>query len=169
MSEDAFLQMVADKKLERQISECTTPEQLRQLLHDSVEKSGIAARDEISGQYVRRDPLAPVTNQDADAEPEQITRTEKIGGREITFSGTPNWRSSSRSSPPTRGLTLRKRLHRRSGKRGRHTSNHKPTGRERLSTEPNWISTFGGGNCQLLSISKPRTQSGITWPKRIRR
>jgi hypothetical protein len=86
MSQDGF-QMKADAALTHDLEKATTPEELRSLLHASLERSGIASRDEVTGQFVRRDPLTPAANVQTD-EPKQITKVEKIGGREITFSGT---------------------------------------------------------------------------------
>ena len=88
MSQDAMKQMQADKALISDIEKAATPEELRDLLHGSLERSGIAARDEITGQFVRRDPLTPAAQTVKEDEPKHIEKTEKIGGRDIVFSGT---------------------------------------------------------------------------------
>lgn len=87
MSQDATQQMKADKNLTRDLEKATTPEEIRDLLHAAVERSGIAARDPESGHFVRRDPLTSAAQVQTD-EPKQITKVEKIGGRDITFTGT---------------------------------------------------------------------------------
>ena len=86
MSQDGFKNVTADKALTRDIEKAQTPEEIRYLLHAAVERSGIAVRDPESGQFVRREPLTPAA-QTAD-EPKQITKVEKIGGRDLTFTGT---------------------------------------------------------------------------------
>src|SRR5579871_187385 len=88
MSQDAMKQMQADKALVRDLEKATTPEEIRDLLHAAVDRSGIAARDEVTGQFVRRDPLTPAAQTVHADEPKQITKVEKIGGRDITFTGT---------------------------------------------------------------------------------
>jgi hypothetical protein len=87
MAQDGF-QMKADAALARDIQKCESHEELLDLLHASLERSGIASRDPETGQFVRRDPLTPAA-QDAKAdEPEKISKTETINGRAIDFSGT---------------------------------------------------------------------------------
>lgn len=79
--------MKSDKALDQDINAATSYDQIRQLLENSVSRSGIADRDPQTGQFVRRDPLTPVQQQAAPPE-EQVTRTEKINGAELTFTGT---------------------------------------------------------------------------------
>jgi hypothetical protein len=87
MSQDAFKQMTADKALTRDIEKARTPEELRDLLHAALERSG-ATRDPETGQFVRRDPLTPAAQTAQTDEPKHVTKVEKIGGRDITFTGT---------------------------------------------------------------------------------
>lgn len=87
MSQDGF-QMKADAALTRDINKTQTAEELRELLHASLERSGIANRDPESGQFVRRDPLTPAAQTAQTDEPKQITKVERINGRDISFTGT---------------------------------------------------------------------------------
>lgn len=86
MSQDGF-QMKADAALTRDIQKATTNQELVDLLHAAVERSGIAARDPESGQFIRRDPPTPAAQTVTDV-PKQVTKIEKIGGRDIPFTGT---------------------------------------------------------------------------------
>ena len=76
-----------DKKLDADINRATTFEDLRALLENATSRSGIADRDLVTGQFVRRDPLTPAA-QTVAPEDERITKTEVIGGKEFTFTGT---------------------------------------------------------------------------------
>ncbi len=87
MSQDAMKQMQADKALVRDLEKATTPDEIRDLLHAAVERSGVAARDPESGRFIRRDPPTPAAQVQTD-EPKQITKVEKIGGRDFAFTGT---------------------------------------------------------------------------------
>jgi DNA gyrase inhibitor GyrI len=82
---ESFMQ--ADKHLEKDINKATTYEDLVGLLHNSLERSNIATRDPETGQFVRRDPLSPAAQTVAPAE-EEVKKTEVIGGKEFTFTGT---------------------------------------------------------------------------------
>jgi hypothetical protein len=79
--------MKADAALTADINKAQTYEDLRALLENATSRSGIADRDPQTGQFVRRDPLTPA-NQTAEPEDAQVTKTETIGGREFTFTGT---------------------------------------------------------------------------------
>jgi hypothetical protein len=77
--------MKSDAALDRDINEATTPDEIRELLHAAVQRSGIADRDPQTGQFVRRDPLTPAAQVGKEAQ--TVTRTEVIGGKTFTFTG----------------------------------------------------------------------------------
>lgn len=80
------VKLVADKKLTADILKSESFEDLRSLLHASVENSpalGIT-RDAQTGQFVRRDPLTPAA-QVAEPEERVFSKTVKIGGKDFTF------------------------------------------------------------------------------------
>jgi DNA gyrase inhibitor GyrI len=79
--------MKSDKRLDADINKAQTFEDLRALLENATVRSGIAERDPQTGQFVRRDPLISAAQTVAPAE-EEVTKTEVIGGREFTFTGT---------------------------------------------------------------------------------
>src|SRR6267378_6787991 len=76
--------MKSDKNLEKDINKAASFEDLRALLENAASRSGIADRDPVTGQFVRRDPVA----QTVAPEEEQVTKVETIGGTEFTFTGT---------------------------------------------------------------------------------
>ncbi len=76
--------MKSDKTLDKDINKAASFEDLRALLENAASRSGIADRDPVTGQFVRRDPVA----QTVAPEDEQITKVETIGGTEFTFTGT---------------------------------------------------------------------------------
>lgn len=78
----------SDKKLEAALTQATTYDELQSILHNSLERSGIAERDPITGQFVRREQTAAKTPAAAADTEQQITKTETIGGTEFTFTGT---------------------------------------------------------------------------------
>ena len=73
--------ITADKTLTRDIEKATTPDEIRELLHAAVQRSGIADRDPQTGQFIPRAPAAQV------AEPEErvYSKTVTIAGRDFTF------------------------------------------------------------------------------------
>ncbi len=82
------VRMEADKVLTRDLNKAQTFEDLMDLLHSSLERSGIADRDPVTGQFVRRD--SPTRAEQATAaskkeEEREFTKTEVIGGQEFTF------------------------------------------------------------------------------------
>src|SRR6266566_2133122 len=80
--------MKSDKKLDTDINKAASFEDIRSLLENATSRSGIADRDPITGQFVRRDPLTPAAQTVVPAEEEQVTKVETIGGTEFTFTGT---------------------------------------------------------------------------------
>jgi hypothetical protein len=87
MTQDATNQMQADKALIRDLERAQTPEELRSLLHASLERSNFA-RDPETGQFARRDPLTPAHQQTTEETTEQISKSLSINGRDLTFTGT---------------------------------------------------------------------------------
>lgn len=77
-----FDRMKADKTLEKDINSANNSAEIRELLLRSVERSGIADRDPVTGQYVPRDrsQAAPPAE-----EPHTFTRTVEIGGKMFDF------------------------------------------------------------------------------------
>jgi hypothetical protein len=77
--------MAGDKNLEQDINKAETFEDLRALLENATERSGIVHRDPQTGQFipVERPTAAPVVPA-ADAD-KKFTRTETIGGQEFEF------------------------------------------------------------------------------------
>jgi hypothetical protein len=79
--------LIADKALIADINKATNFEDMRALLHNATERSGIATRDPQTGQFIPREPLTPAAQTGAPADT-QVSRTETIGGKEFTFTGT---------------------------------------------------------------------------------
>jgi hypothetical protein len=84
------VRMEADNVLTRDLNKAQTFEDLMDLLHSSLERSGIADRDPVTGQFVRRESLTPTEQAAAAAaapkeEEHEYTKTEVIGGQEFTF------------------------------------------------------------------------------------
>jgi hypothetical protein len=81
------VKLVADKNLEKDLLAAQTPDEIRDLLHQSIARSpqlGIE-RDEQTGRVVsRRDPLTPAA-QTVEEEAREFSKTVKIGGRDFTF------------------------------------------------------------------------------------
>lgn len=78
--------MKADRKLESDINKADSFDDLRALLGNAVERSDLGVtRDPQTGQFVprERETAAAVS-----AEDDEVTKTEEIGGREFTFTGT---------------------------------------------------------------------------------
>jgi hypothetical protein len=87
--------LVADEKATAAIRDAKSPAELAEILSHLVQKSGIADRDDVTGQYIVRQPqtaaattTATTTAPAEKKDPVIVTKTEVIGGKTFTFTGT---------------------------------------------------------------------------------
>ncbi len=79
-----FDKIKADKNLERDINTATNHSEIRELLLRSVERSGIAERDPVTGRFISTGDTAQ-RQTDAAAESRTYTRSVNIGGQNLDF------------------------------------------------------------------------------------
>ena len=89
MATDAMNQLTADKKLSDRIAAARTPQELADILSDSLSDAHIASRDPYTGRFVRTEPAATAVVPAATkaAEPKEFKQTVNISGQNFEFVG----------------------------------------------------------------------------------